>query len=206
MTMQPDGTAAGPPDMAARLTGLRDRLGETPTTIGRVLDEAGTGAPGVALLVIGGATFVPGVAPAFGAALGFVALGLLRGHEHLRLPPWLRRRAVRPRDLDALMRRLGPVLRWVQARLRGRAPGLTRGRWLRLAGAAALLDALLIVLPIPFGNTAPALAVLVKASGLLAGDGKAVLAGIGGSAVALGIDATLTVLAAEAIGGLTAVI
>jgi hypothetical protein len=36
----------------------------------------------------------------------------------------------------------------------------------------------LVVLPVPFGNTAPAVATLVLALGLTTGDGLAVLAGL----------------------------
>ena len=54
---------------------------------------------------------------------------------------------------------------------------------------------MLIALPIPFGNAAPAVCVLLFGLGLLLGDGAAVLAGLVASVAALAVSAVLCVLA-----------
>jgi hypothetical protein len=67
---------------------------------------------------------------------------------------------------------------------------------------AGVVNDVLIVLPIPFGNTAPAVAVLVLALGLVAGDGLAVGAGLALTAVAAAIDIGLVTLGFAAVSGL----
>jgi hypothetical protein len=73
---------------------------------------------------------------------------------------------------------------------------------LRLAGLAVLLDAILVVLPIPFGNTAPAVAVLALALGLTMNDGLMVLAGMVLTVIALAVDAVLVWAGWQAVSAL----
>nr|WP_294526298.1 exopolysaccharide biosynthesis protein [uncultured Rhodopila sp.] len=67
------------------------------------------------------------------------------------------------------------------------AGGATLGSVVDGLGSAGIL----IVLPIPFGNTAPAVAMLILSPGLLTGDGLAVAGGILATVVATAIDGAL---------------
>lgn len=62
---------------------------------------------------------------------------------------------------------------------------------IRLLGLVVLLNAVLIILPIPLGNILPAMAVMSVALGLIARDGMAVAAGLGLSATAVAASAAL---------------
>ena len=95
-----------------------------------------------------------------------------------------------------------PAVAWTERRLRRRAAPWLEGAGPRLAGLAGVVNGVLIVLPIPFGNTAPAIAVLVVALGLVAGDGLAVGAGLALTIVAAAIDIGLVTLGFAAVTGL----
>jgi hypothetical protein len=79
---------------------------------------------------------------------------------------------------------------------------LLHGPGLRMIGLASLINAILIVLPIPFGNTAPAIAMLVLSLGLVMGDGLAVGVGLGATFIALALDGALVGLGFAAVVGL----
>ncbi|HRK95135.1 MAG TPA: exopolysaccharide biosynthesis protein, partial [Rhodospirillales bacterium] len=64
-------------------------------------------------------------------------------------------------------------------------------RAVRLIGLVILFNAVLIILPIPLGNTLPAMAVMSVALGLISRDGAAVAAGFGLSVTALAASAAL---------------
>jgi hypothetical protein len=120
-----------------------------------------------------------------------------------RLPQWLERRTIPLRLLHAAGARLAAVLR--------RLEGVSRPRWgvvagsTRLIGAACLVLAVIIALPIPFGNLLPALCIVGLAVGMLQRDGLMVaIALAAGAVVAVGFSTALilagsTVLAVFAI-------
>ena len=189
-------TAAG--SITSRLRDLIDATGAD-HRLGGLVSALGHGGTGLLLLLLGLATLVPGVAPLFGIALCTVALSLVAGRPTPWLPAWLARREIPPAKLRAALAWMEPRVTWLERRMRRRLPGLLTGRALRLAGLAALLDGFLIVMPVPFGNAAPALAVLVLSLGLATGDGLAVAAGLLGAVVALVLDAALLLAGGEAV-------
>lgn len=85
------------------------------------------------------------------------------------------------------------------------AARFTRERWTALADDRRLswmaplvaLMALLIFLPIPFGNVLPGLSLVLLGLGLMFRDGLALVLGIGTALAALGVTLTLAALAIE---------
>jgi hypothetical protein len=61
----------------------------------------------------------------------------------------------------------------------------------RVIGAVCLLLSVIVLLPIPFGNTVPALAVCIFALGVLERDGVWILTGLAVTVIALSIVATV---------------
>ncbi len=184
---------------------LRALNGET-VSLGQVIDTLGAGGTGVLLLLVGAVTLIPGIAPLFGLALGAVAFGLVAGRDAVQLPRLLRERRIERARLEDGLRRVSPRLDWLEARLPSASDGALSGAAVRLAGAAALVDAVLVLLPIPFGNTAPAVATLVLALGLVAGNARTVLAGVAATVAALVIDGGVVAIAWEAVLGLVGLI
>lgn len=127
----------------------------------------------------------------FGAALALLALQLTFGPRPLHLPAWIARRRLAARHLDATTARVGPWIERIEKTIRPRLAALTSPWVVRLLGLVVLVNAILIILPIPLGNTLPAIAVMSLALGLIARDGYAVAAGFALSVLALAASAAL---------------
>jgi hypothetical protein len=187
---------------AQRLRNLQGELSDHAVPFKDLLNALGPGATGLLLLLIGAASLVPGSAPVFGIAQCVIALSLIAGKDAPWMPSWLRERQISGEGLKRGIAWLVPRLEWLERHLRPRRQYLLRGPMLRLLGLACLVNGILIVLPIPFGNTAPAIAVLVLALGLTAGDGLATLAGLVLTAVALVFDSGLIFLGYQGLASL----
>jgi len=126
----------------------------------------------------------------FGTALALIALQIVAGVDRLRLPRRLERMRFSRGKMVAVVDAVAPRIERLERRLRARWTGLTGAVAFRLLGAVVFLMAVLVALPIPFGNTLPGLAVFVIALGLARRDGVAVSVGLG-----LGVAACLFTLA-----------
>ncbi|MCU0762737.1 MAG: exopolysaccharide biosynthesis protein [Hydrogenophaga sp.] len=128
----------------------------------------------------------PGVSAVLGTPLIFLAAQLMTGRGPW-LPAVVAQRSLPREDFARLMDRVLPWLMRGEKLLRPRL-----GVWVRppmeyLVGAICLLLAVVLVLPIPLGNTLPALAISVLALGVLERDGLWVLAGLVAATVAVAV-------------------
>lgn len=174
-----------------KVRALLDDLPDGTVTLGDVVDALGAAGTGLCLLLFSLTALIPGIAPVFGVALCAVSLGLVLGHGQPFLPAWMRRWSLDRDRLRAGLDRLAPRIAWLETWLHPRGDHLLRASGLRVVGLASLINGLLIVLPIPFGNTAPAIAMLLLSLGLVTGDGIAVVAALAATIIALVIDAAL---------------
>jgi hypothetical protein len=128
----------------------------------------------------------PGVSAILGAPLIFLGAQLMLG-----LRPWLpgviARRSLARDDLQTLVRRIRPWLARAEKLLRPRWGLLTHPPLEYAIGLLCLVLAVVLSLPIPLGNTLPALAISVLALGVLERDGLWVLAGTALAAFALAV-------------------
>jgi hypothetical protein len=119
----------------------------------------------------------PGTSAILGTPLVLLATQLMLG-----LRPWLpgfvSRRSMLRTDFEQMVFRVAPRLRKVERLLRPRMSALASPPVEYLVGAICLLLALVIALPIPFGNIPPAIAICLFALGVLERDGLWVLAGM----------------------------
>ncbi|WP_181702716.1 exopolysaccharide biosynthesis protein [Chthonobacter albigriseus] len=166
----------------------RGAAGERPS-VGDVIDRLGASGPGILLMVLAVPALLPSpglpVGFVFGAALAVVAAQMVLGRNRIALPPPLRERR-----LPGAFLRHGA--RWTARRLAGlegvldrRLPWLTGGAGRRVVGLAALAMAVVIMLPIPFGNAPAAAAVLLMGIGLVTRDGAALLVAYAAMAAAV---------------------
>src|SRR5579875_706935 len=127
------------PPLSRRLHDLAS--GDAPRiTLGELADAAGAAGIGMLLLLLTAGAMIPGIAPAFGAALCLASLPLLAGRQRLPLPEWLRRRSLARAAYRARIARLLPWLRRLDAWLKPRLSGCRGGTVLRLVGIASLLN------------------------------------------------------------------
>ena len=119
----------------------------------------------------------PGTSAVLGLPLLFLTVELMLGLE-----PWLPAAiagwSLSREELFTLMKRLRPWLRWMEGSMQPRLSGLVHPLSVRLIGALSVLLAIILLLPIPFGNMLPAAAICILALGLLRHDGAWILAGI----------------------------
>ncbi len=137
---------------------------------------------------------VPGVGTVLGVGMAVLAAAMWQGHSAVCLPRRVAElelsRHWAQRVLGLLASAYATAGRCARARLSHFAsPG--RRSW---TAAALGLMAVIVVLPIPFGNVLPALATILIGLGLVFRDGVAVLLGLAVAAVALFVTAGLMVM------------
>jgi len=119
----------------------------------------------------------PGSSSVLGAPLIVIAAQLALGRTVLWLPGTVARRSIDTRDYQRLVARGLPTLRYMERLLAPRLEFMFGAFGDRLIGLACLTLAVILFLPIPFGNMLPAFAIAVFSLGLMQRDGAVVLIG-----------------------------
>ncbi len=182
-----------------RTSDIIDRLlapAEGQLTLGELLDNLHERAFGLAMtvLVLPNCLPMPGI-PYMSTLTGLPIL-ILAGQLALgRDEPWLPGRIARWGVSRARLRRLWtkvrpPVIR-LERHLRPRLAPMTAPQAERAWAALVALLALILALPIPAGNLLPAWGILLLSLGISERDGRVVIAGLVGTAIALAWIATL---------------
>ena len=158
-------------------------------SIGEMVDriERGDG-PGPVLFVLTLPVLLPlppGVSMLLALPLLMVSPQIALGRRELWMPAVLSRRTFKREQLVKLLHRVLPPLKKVEKRVHPRLGFLTGAMGARLVGVVCTLIALVLVLPIPFANLLPAVALATFALGLSRRDGLVVLAGYGLVALAV---------------------
>ena len=127
----------------------------------------------------------PGVSMLLALPLLMIAPQIVFGRRQLWMPSFLAHRTIKRERLAKLLHRVLPRLRRAEKLVRPRLRFLTGQIGARMVGVAATLIAIVLVLPIPFANFVPAVALALFALGLARRDGLLVLAGYGLTALAV---------------------
>lgn len=170
--------------------------------LGQLTERFGMAAAGAMLLLLSIPAFLPIPLPTgipTGAAMALLGAQLAWGAERPWLPGWLARFRLRRDQVAAGLARLFRLLRRLGLRLRCRLPEVVgaNGRPRPLAGLVLVACGVVIILPLPFGNQLPSLAVAAIGLGLLRRDGAFVLAGYGLAAASAAWTAALVLAGAE---------
>lgn len=127
----------------------------------------------------------PGVSAILGAPLLFITSQLMFGRRTLWLPKALADRTMSRADYAGLVEKLTPYLTWLERRLRPRLTFLYNPLLDGVTGFICLILAIIVFLPIPFGNMLPALAIAAFGLGIAERDGA--LGAIGGVVTAVSL-------------------
>jgi hypothetical protein len=119
----------------------------------------------------------PGLAAILGAPLLVLAMQLMLGRSPW-LPEVIARRSLARTTLQSMLTRAVPYVERAERYLRPRGRWLSSATSLRGIGLVCTLLSVLLMLPVPFGNMAPSVAVCVLALGVLERDGLWVAAGL----------------------------
>jgi len=139
--------------------------------------------------------YIPGWSPIFGFPLAIVCLQLALGYPEPKLPRFLTERSMRREDLALIVEKSAPWIRRIERFVRPRPSALTGWKADRVVGAYGVFLACLVIVPLPFTNGPPSLAVALMAIGLIEEDSRAIVVG-----ALMGVVATA--LAFAIIGGL----
>lgn len=181
---------------------LRKLGGEKDTTLGGIVEALGERAFGALILILAAPNLIPlppGSSAVFGAPLVFITAQLMVGSLKLWLPRRLASVKIDGKRLSYLVGRLTPYAAKAEKLLKPRGTALVSPAGERLAGAACLVLSIVLFLPIPFANMAPALAMCCFALGLIAQDSIAMALGWLGTVATAAILFLLTNAIAAAI-------
>jgi len=175
-------TVAAGQSLAASLKPLL-RARKSKLTVGEMVRrvEHGDG-PGAVLFVLTLPVLLPlppGVSMLLALPLLMIALQIVLGRRTLWMPDALSRRPVDRAALVKLLHRVLPPLTRFESKVRPRLRFLTGPVGARLVGLACTVIAVVLILPIPFANLVPAIALTMFALGLTRRDGLLILAGYG---------------------------
>ena len=189
--MTSQGSTASPEDgsISELLRQLAERDVET-LSVDEVVDHFGHRAFGALLFIFALPNLLPlppGSTTVLGLPLVIIAPQLLLGMETLWLPKAVGRRRIRRTDLKRTFDRARPWLRRIERLSRPRLGWVYGGIGDRLAGLVCTLLAVVLILPIPFGNILPSLTIAALSLGLTQRDGGLGMIGYGLAAAAAGV-------------------
>lgn len=171
--------------------------------LGDLLTALGDRGYGLLMLVLALPNLIPAPIPGLSGLLGtpiiILSVMMLLGYPQPLLPRVVRERTIPRAAMESVLTRAKPWLVKLEARVRpGTLPLPHRG--VEIAAAILLgLNATLLALPIPFGNPAPALAIVLMSVALVEADRRLFLVSIAVLLVAIAID-VLIVLAIFGLG------
>jgi hypothetical protein len=132
-------------------------------------------------------TIIPGSSTIMGLPLVFLGISLMIGARRLWLPQKFRDRAFDRARLKSMIDRIIPYVQKLERLAHPRYwPGFDYVID-RAFGAFVFVLALCISLPIPFGNTMPAISIILVSLGFMARDGLWVVAGLFAATLAVGV-------------------
>ena len=143
---------------------------------------------------------IPGFSTIFAVPLAVIAAQMVLGIAHPRLPGFLARLGIGRARAQSILGQIRPMLARVEQLFAARWPvwsGPSARRWI---GAVAIVQAVLLLLPLPVLPLIPSLALIVLSLGLVAHDGRAVALGLVLCAVATAAFVAALVLGAAALG------
>jgi hypothetical protein len=173
------------------LTGIANDPARDRIAIADVRDAMGDRAFGAMMFVFAAPNTLPVNAPGVSVVLGipllFLSLQLTLGFAVPWLPKALVQTTVTRQRFAKVMDVIVPLMRRAEKFSRPRWPLLAAGFAERVIGLACIVLSIVLILPVPFGNMGPAIAVCILAFALLEQDGKATLTGMAVAAAALAL-------------------
>jgi hypothetical protein len=129
----------------------------------------------------------PGVSVVLGIPLLFLSAQLMLGFTLPWLPRAVAEATVTRQRFARVMNIVVPWIRRAERFSEPRWPLLATGPAERLIGLACVILSIVLILPVPFGNMGPGIAICILAFALLEQDGKATLAGLATTIAALAL-------------------
>lgn len=178
MNDTPDVGAAGPPRTSALLRQIQEELPPGAVTINWLFAALKERSFGVTMLVLAVLSLLPILSAILGLVLILPAIQMCAGMTRATVPGGNTVR-IDTEKLYNLLTRIIPHVERLEAYVRPRMVLLIHPPAENLIGIVVLVMALSLLVPLPFTNFLPAIAIGVLSIGYLAGDGLCVLIGTG---------------------------
>jgi hypothetical protein len=178
-----------PADESRTFSDVLERLGDgdSPKLSLREMVEAfgerGFGALLLVLALMALFPWPPGGKAVFSAPIILIAAELALQRDRVWLPRWLLKLSVSRDAYRSAARSILPRLRMVERLTRPRWPALTGEIADVVVGGVCILLALMMALPVPFGDALPGLTLALFALGVIQRDGVFIIAGLAGTVV-----------------------
>lgn len=176
--------APPPPPRAPRLSELLTAMAEDESrervSLGDMMQDLGARAFGPLLVLFALLNLIPsppGTSAILGMPLLFLTFQMVVGSAPW-FPGFIAKRSLRRIDLQRVTARAVPYLAKAERLLKPRLAFFSSRRSEQVLGLVLLGLATILVLPIPFGNTAPSIAIAIIALGLIERDGFWIIAGL----------------------------
>lgn len=190
--------------LSALIAAALDEAETHPLRLGDLIDRTAERGFGLLLLLLGLPMLIPILPPGSSTFVGPIyavfAVQMLGGATRPWVPARFRNRVLSPATIRSLRQRGVPLIRAAERFSRPRGLWLSERVLLRLVGVMVLLMGLVLLSPLPFQNTLPAISVMLIGMGLLNRDAVFMLAGmlVGGlSLVAIVLSAGLILMLIE---------
>ena len=181
---------------------LQQLLADLPTDtvpVGFLVEQLHGRSFGGVLIVLSLIGLVPGVSIFSGLAMLVPGIQMMLGYDAPQLPKFLHRRTINRTNLQLFGKKLIPWLQKVEHYVRPRWSMLTVAPFPNLLGFVVVALALVIMLPLPFSNLPPAIALTCLSLGILERDGLLVGIGLVCAIIALGIGMVLASVAIKSL-------
>ncbi|MPY68777.1 MAG: exopolysaccharide biosynthesis protein [Alphaproteobacteria bacterium] len=151
------------------------------------------------IILLAALGLLPGISFFCGFAMIVPGVQMTAGYRAPLLPRFIRRRRIGRAGLTAVARRAIPLLERLERFVKPRWLVWTRPPVPAAIGVLVVGLALVVMLPLPFSNLPPAIALLCLSLGLLERDGLLIVAGVLAALVSLAIGALISYAAFEGI-------
>jgi hypothetical protein len=174
--------------VSALLERLRQDVPESRVTFGWLTDYLRAHSPEVPILFLSLVGVLPGIALPVAVLLALLGLAMMFERAEHTLPAFIAAQHLPSARLVSAIDRTVPLFQWCERFTRARARSLAE--FMRpVAGAAVLLLSLTMLIPLPFTNVIPSLAIGFIAFASIEADGVLFTAAILAAALSLSISA-----------------
>lgn len=165
--------------------------GTRPIHVGDLIDRTAERGFGLLMLLLGLPMLIPVLPPGSSTLVGplyiVFAVQLLSGAKRPWMPQRLRDRVLSGHTVEVLRRRGLPIIRSAERLSRPRGIWFAERLVVRMAGVVVLLMGLVLLSPLPFLNTLPAISVMLLGMGLINRDVLFMLAGFAAGGISIGL-------------------
>jgi hypothetical protein len=173
------------------LEGVLDEADVRPVSLGEILDRTADRGFGLVLILLGLPMLIPFLPPGSSTIVGPIyatfAIQMIRGGQQPWIPRRLREWVLQERTARMLRERGLPLVRRAERFSRPRQWWLGERVVVRIVGIVVFLMGVILLSPLPFLNTLPALSVMLIGMGMLNRDFVFIAAGIVVGGISLGL-------------------